>query len=125
MTARSKPKVSAPAPKVLSDAALEMIAARFRAYAEPMRLRLLNQLMQGEATVGQLVEATGSGQANVSKHLSILREAGLISTRKEGLSTICFISDPTVMELCDLMCRRLQQQLSENARAFGKLPKHP
>ncbi|MEY4485298.1 MAG: hypothetical protein RL693_2750 [Verrucomicrobiota bacterium] len=119
MPVKSRSKAPAPKPKVLSDAALEMIAARFRAYAEPMRLRLLNQLMQGEATVGQLVEATGSGQANVSKHLSILREAGLISTRKVGLSTICIISDPTVNELCEIMCRRLQQQLSDNAREFG------
>ena len=58
------PSSSAPA-KALSDAALAMIASRFRALAEPLRLRLLNKLMEGEFTVGQLVEVTGTGQANV------------------------------------------------------------
>ena len=87
-----------------------------------MRLRLLSTLMQGERTVGQLVESSGSGQANVSKHLSVLREAGMIATRKEGLSTFCYIADPVVQELCDLMCRRLRGVMKEKAKALAFNP---
>lgn len=102
--------------KELSPLALDLIAKRFRALSEPMRLRLLNVLMQGERTVGQLVEASSSSQANVSKHLSVLREAGMIAIRKEGLTTICFIADPIVNELCDMMCTRLREEMVSKAQ---------
>lgn len=109
---KSEPK------KELSPLALELIAARFRALSEPMRLRLLNLLMGGEKTVGQLVEAIGSSQANVSKHLSVLREAGMIAMRKEGLSSFCYIADPIVNELCEMMCSRLKEEMESKVQAF-------
>ncbi len=114
MSSKKKPEPK----KELSPLALELIAARFRALSEPMRLRLLNLLMGGEMTVGQLVEATGSSQANVSKHLSVLREAGMIAMRKEGLSSFCFIADPVVNELCEMMCSRLKEEMESKTRAF-------
>ncbi|MEQ1840907.1 MAG: metalloregulator ArsR/SmtB family transcription factor [Verrucomicrobiales bacterium] len=114
----SQKKSDAPA-KQLSDAALELIATRFRALSEPMRLRLLNLLMQGEHSVGQLVEATGSSQANVSKHLTLLREAGMVGTRKEGITSICFIADPIVNELCEMMCSRLREEMEDKAKSLG------
>lgn len=104
--------------KELSPLALELVAARFRALSEPMRLRLLNLLMGGEMTVGQLVEAAGSSQANVSKHLSVLREAGMIAIRKEGLSSVCSIADPVVNELCEIMCSRLREEMESKVQAF-------
>lgn len=107
----------------MSDTALELIATRFRALSEPMRLRLLNLLMAGERTVGQLVEASGSGQANVSKHLSVLKDAGMVGTRKDGLSTICHIADPMVKELCELMCQRLRIEMEAKAKAMAFDPK--
>lgn len=113
----SKKKSSAAKP-LLSEAALEMVALRFRALSEPMRLRLLNVLMRGEHTVGQLVEACEASQANVSKHLAVLRDAGMIGMRKEGLSTWCYIADPMVNELCEMMCRRLREEMEAKARAF-------
>jgi DNA-binding transcriptional ArsR family regulator len=84
-----------------------MIALRFKALSEPVRLRLLNTLMQADCTVGQLVEATETGQANVSKHLSILRDAGMVAMKREGLTTVCSIADPVVKQLCEIMCARL------------------
>jgi len=111
-------KLTTPA-KRLSDAALDLIATRFRALSEPMRLRLLNLLMQGEQTVGQLVEASGSGQANVSKHLALLRDAGMVGVRKEGLTSVCFIADPIVNELCDMMCRRLREEMEGKAKSLA------
>lgn len=107
------------APKVLSDEALILIAARFRALSEPVRLRLLNTLMEGEHSVGQLVEAAGTGQANVSKHLAVLREAGMVAMRREGLSTLCSIADPVVIQLCEIMCARLKAEHEERGRALG------
>ncbi|MES2474769.1 MAG: metalloregulator ArsR/SmtB family transcription factor [Verrucomicrobiota bacterium] len=115
----SKTKVTAPT-KVLSNVALELIAARFRALSEPMRLRLLHVLMQGEQTVGQLVEASGSGQANVSKHLAVLRDAGMVAMRKEGLTTVCAISDPIVHELCEMMCSRLKDEMEAKAAELSR-----
>lgn len=106
------------APKQLSAAALELIASRFRALSEPMRLRILNLLMQEECTVGDLVKLTGSSQANISKHLGLLREAGMVGTRKEGLSSHCFIADPIVHELCTMMCSRLREEMESKAKEF-------
>ena len=111
-------KKAAESKKELSPLALELIASRFRALSEPMRLRLLNLLMGGEQTVGQLVTATESSQANISKHLSVLRDAGMIAIRKEGLTSVCLIADPIVNELCDMMCSRLREEMESKAQAF-------
>lgn len=105
----------------LSALALELIAARFRALSEPLRLRLLNLLMQGETSVGQLVEAAASSQANVSKHLAVLRDTGMVAMRKEGTSTLCRIADPMVYQLCELMCARLRDEIDGQSRALPRV----
>lgn len=107
------------APKTLPPGALELVAARFRMLAEPMRLRLLNELRGGEQTVTALVEATGAGQANVSKHLGLLADAGMVGRRKDGLSVHYHITDESLFELCDLVCGRLQKELAAKAAQFG------
>lgn len=104
--------------KNLPPGALEMVAARFRMLAEPMRLRLLNELRGGERTVSELVEATGAGQANVSKHLGLLAGAGMVGRRKQGLNVNYFVADEFLFELCDLVCGRLQKELAEKAAHF-------
>ncbi len=109
----------APGHKKLPPVALELVAARFKMLAEPMRLRLLNELRGGERTVTQLVEATGAGQANVSKHLGLLADAGMVSRRKEGLTVNYFIADESLFELCDLVCGRLLKELAAKAAHFG------
>ena len=73
--------------KELTDEALELIAGRFRALAEPMRLKILNIIGEREMSVMDIVKATGGGQANVSKHLAILLNEGIVGRRKEGLNT--------------------------------------
>ena len=105
--------------KPLPPGALELVAARFRMLGEPMRLRLLNELRGGEKTVTALVEATGAGQANVSKHLSLLTDAGMVGRRKEAMNAYYFITDESLFELCDLVCGRLQKEFAEKARHFG------
>lgn len=87
---------------------LALIAWRFRALGEPARLRLLNTLRAGEQTVTALVDKTDFGQANVSKHLSILYSAGLVVRRREGPFVYYAIADDRVSTLCDIMCDQLQ-----------------
>jgi ArsR family transcriptional regulator len=98
--------------KELSDAALEMIAERFRLLAEPMRLKILHSLWDGELTVGEIVAATGALQANVSKHLGILQLAGLVRRRKDGLNVYYAIADDTVFALCEVVCDSLHDRLA-------------
>jgi len=99
--------------------ALDLVAARFRVLAEPMRLRLLNALHGGELSVNALVEATGAGQANVSKHLGVLAEAGMVARRREGLNVFYFIADRMIFQLCDLVCQRMREELAQRASALG------
>lgn len=87
---------------------LGLVAERFRALAEPARLELLNLLRSGEQSVGELVDATGMGQANVSKHLQLLHSLGFASRRKDGLFVYYTLADKSVFQLCDLMCKRLE-----------------
>lgn len=116
---RVRSKETAPKLKPLSPDALALVAARFRMLGEPMRLRLLNELRSGEKTVTELVETTGAGQANVSKHLGLLADSGMVGRRKDGLNVFYFIADPSLFELCDLVCTRLQKELAEKAAHFG------
>ena len=99
----------------LSAEVLELIAERFRVLSEPARLRILNALLEGERTVSELVSETRLHQANLSKHLGLLRNSGFVDRRKEGLFAYYSISDPSVSELCQIMCGSLEAQAEEHA----------
>src|SRR5437899_10184377 len=88
----------------MSPEALELVAARFRAMGEPLRLGLLQELERGERGVSELAESIGSTQPNVSKHLRVLQEAGLVKRRPHGTSAYYSIADQMVFELCELVC---------------------
>ena len=105
----------------LSDEALEMIASRFRLLSDPMRLRILHTLGDEEMNVTDLVNATGAGQANVSKHLGTLLNAGIVSRRKQGLNSIYRVSDETIFELCKVVCSRLKKQLETRQNALTRV----
>ena len=107
----------------MSDKSLRLVADRFKVLSDPLRLALLHRLKEGERTVTTLVQETGASQANVSKHLQILRRAGLVERRKEGLSAWYSILDPSIFEICDLVCGRLAEQYQEDLAAIGEL--HP
>jgi ArsR family transcriptional regulator len=102
----------------LTGQGLELIADRFRVLGEPMRLKLLIALETSEKNVTELVELTGATQGNVSKHLGILSETGMVSRRKEGLKVFYFISDPQIIELCDLMCSKVEKEFREKSSHF-------
>lgn len=89
---------------------LALVAERFKALAEPARLQILNALRGGEMTVGELVDATELGQANVSKHLQLLYSLGFVSRRKEGLFVHYALADKSVFQLCEIMCGRLEAE---------------
>jgi DNA-binding transcriptional ArsR family regulator len=96
-----------------SEPLVELIAQRFRVLGEPMRLRLLDRLRDGEATVGELQESLDASQQNVSKHLGVLLQAGMVSRNKRGTSAYYAISDEQVFALCELVCGGLRRQLFE------------
>ena len=104
----------------LSPEMLGLVAERFRALAEPARLQILQALRGGERAVGHLVEATGMGQANVSKHLQLLLTHGYVSRRKEGLFSFYTIADRSVFELCDIMCGKLAEQTTQRRRVLAR-----
>lgn len=107
------------APKpLLSDEAFEQISGFFKVLSEPLRLKILHALYDGELTVNQIMDATAGNQANVSKHLRVLLDAGLLSRRKEGTNAFYRIADPLVFSLCDSVCIRQQAYLEAQASLF-------
>jgi DNA-binding transcriptional ArsR family regulator len=102
-----------PVPHPLPEALVELIAGRFRVLAEPMRIRLLDRLRDGDATVQELQDATGASQQNVSKHLGVLLTAGMVSRTKEGTRSRYAIADEGVFALCEQVCGGLREQLAE------------
>jgi DNA-binding transcriptional ArsR family regulator len=94
----------------LTPELVDLIADRFKALAEPARLHILNALRSGEKTVTELMEETGLGQANASKHLQLLHALGFVSRRKNGLYVHYRLADDSVFHLCDIMCGRLAEE---------------
>ena len=105
----------------LSDDAVELVAARFRTLGEPIRIQLLQALQGSERNVTELVAAVGSTQPNVSKHLRILQDAGLVGRRQEGNSVYYSIADPTVFALCDAVCHSIGTRLTQHATVAEEL----
>ena len=99
----------------LTDSNADLIAARFRALAEPTRLRLLNNLRQGELSVGELADRVGAGQANVSKHLDVLFQQGFVERRKEGTTTWYRAADIS-FELCSLITGGIEEDLERRRK---------
>lgn len=98
---------------------LELIAARFKALSDPARLHILSAMRGGERTVTELVEETGLGQANVSKHLQLLLTLGFVERRKEGLFAYYSLADKDVFRICDLMCGRLEAEAAARRKVLS------
>ncbi len=99
-------------PHPLPNDLAELIARRFRVIGEPMRIRLLDRLRDDEATVNELAEALGASQQNVSKHLAVLAEVGIVGRRKEGNRVYYSVVDEGIFSLCEEVCGSLQRQLA-------------
>jgi DNA-binding transcriptional ArsR family regulator len=114
--------------KIIPDEFLDVMAEKFRLLGDASRLAILRTLMAGERSVGQVVEETGRGQANISKHLKLLCDAGLIARRKEGLQVFYRVDDPVVEKLCQLVCDMIVQEtrdeIERSRRMLKKMERH-
>lgn len=111
-------------PTPLSDPVVELLADRFRILAEPMRIKLLDRLRDGTATVHELQASVGGTQQNVSKHLGILLRAGLVTRAKHGTSAVYTIADESVFALCDQVCGGIRRQVADlDALLHGGTPR--
>jgi DNA-binding transcriptional ArsR family regulator len=106
-----------PLPHPVPDDLVELIARRFRVLGEPMRIKLLDRLREGEASVNELSEALGTSQQNVSKHLAVLADVGILGRRKAGTHVYYRIVDEGVFVLCEQVCGSVQEQV----RALNEL----
>jgi Predicted transcriptional regulators len=103
----------------MSHEALILIAERFRVLSEPIRLRLINLLRDGELTVTGLVNASGSSQPNVSKHLKVLADSGILRRDQRGNTVFYAIADETIFQLCEVVCDSLNQRLTAQAKIMA------
>lgn len=102
-----------------NDHILELLARKFRALGDPSRLRILRRLKAEPCHVNALVEELGLAQATVSKHLSVLRDAGLIVTERQGNRATCRVADPSLYSICEQLCEATVQQRTEELRRLG------
>ena len=94
----------------LGEAQLQAVSELFAVLSEPSRLRILQMLHDGPASVGQIVETLGIKQANASKQLGVLHQAGVVAREKSGNSAIYSIRMPLVFDLCGLVCNGLREE---------------
>ena len=95
--------------RALTGADLDRIALRFKLLGEPMRLKILQAVCQAPRTVNDIVAAVDATQANVSKHLSLLAAAGILTREKEGQCVYYGLKDPLTLKLCELVHNQLAE----------------
>lgn len=100
-------------PSPLPPLLVDQIAGRFRALADPTRVRILDLLRSGERSVGELVDEIGGTQQNVSKHLNNLHQEGILARRKQGNRAIYWIADESVLDLCEHVCGSVERRVAE------------
>ncbi|MBE9099156.1 winged helix-turn-helix transcriptional regulator [filamentous cyanobacterium LEGE 07170] len=105
----------------LSPVALSLMADFFKVLSEASRLQIVCAMKNGPRNVTQIIEATGLGQANVSKHLKILTQAGIASRQQQGPNVYYQIANPFVFELCDLVCDSLSVQFQQQTQQLEAL----
>jgi DNA-binding transcriptional ArsR family regulator len=107
----------------LSPEATALVAARFKVMGEPFRLRILQSLEEEEKSIGELAEELEASQPNVSKHVRMLQDAGLVARRQEGNTVYCSIADATVFKLCDVVCSSLRERVAQQAASLPAAPR--
>jgi DNA-binding transcriptional ArsR family regulator len=108
-----------PLPHPLPEPVVELVARRFQVLAEPMRIRILDRLRDGDASVQVLADALDTSQQNISKHLRVLHDAAIVSRRKAGTHAYYAIADESVLGLCEQVCGGLERQFSDLAELVG------
>lgn len=103
---------------IASDELLNRIADVLKAMADPTRLKILHSLHNGERCVSEILQNVGGSQANVSKHLSVLKRAGLVDCRREGLNVYYRIIDEGVFTICRNVCDSLELRVDREHQAI-------
>jgi DNA-binding transcriptional ArsR family regulator len=105
--------------KFLEPQALEGVSRIFKALCEPIRLRVLQELQESERNVSDLCAAIGTSQPNLSKHLKLLVDAGLLRRRQAGNSAYYSIADPMVHRLCETICKGIHKRLGRQIQIYA------
>jgi ArsR family transcriptional regulator len=105
---------------VLPDELLEIVAQRFAALADVNRLRILQRLRAGGATVSQLCEELGLSQPNMSAHLAVLRNAALVVATRQGKHVVYSLADETAPSLCEVVCSSLREHQKRFSALFDQ-----
>jgi ArsR family transcriptional regulator len=103
----------------LSNEILSLVANRFRVLSEPLRLEILQCLGNEAKSVNQIVEATGASQPNVSKHLRVMQEAGILARRQEKNNVYYSVSDNSIFAMCDAVCGSLKEQVANQSKVMA------
>lgn len=103
-----------PCPVALPDQAIDRVALYFRALSDPTRLRILNALRESERSVGELTDISRCSQANVSKHLRVLSDAGIVTRTARGTTTLISVADPAIYALCTVVCDSVARDLEKD-----------
>lgn len=103
-----------------SDELFSRIADRLKALSDPMRLKILHCLEDGERRVSDILDEVGGSQANVSKHLSRMRLAGIVATRRKGTSVFYRVVDPAAFAICRTVCDSLEQRAEDEQMALRR-----
>lgn len=107
-------------PEALPVELLEHVAQRFRVLGDATRLSIIRILLdEGELNVGDLVERIETSQANISKHLKTLHDAGIVSRRADGTAAYYSVTNPSLLPVCSIVCDRLRDQVADEARTFS------
>lgn len=104
---------------IMPKEAITLVAGRFKILSEPLRIEILQRLHGGRLSVTELAKAVETTQPNVSKHLKIMQDAGLVSRQQKGNTAFYGIADQSVFELCDVVCSSLKEKYAEKSAMFG------
>jgi ArsR family transcriptional regulator len=89
--------------------------------SNPIRMEIIYALKEGERGVGELVESTGLTKSNVSQHLSVLKKASMVKSRRDGQNIFYSIANEKLLEACRLMREVLMEELNEKQKLIDKL----
>jgi DNA-binding transcriptional ArsR family regulator len=95
------------------DRVFAVVARYFGVLSEPTRLKILHAICQSERSVSAIVDETSASQTNVSRHLSLMLHAGVVSRRREGNTVYYRVADPEFVEICRSVCVQIASRIDE------------
>lgn len=105
----------------LSNDIIELVANQFRVLSEPLRLQILQHLQDGERSVNQIVEATNASQPNVSKHLRVMQQAGILIRRQEKNSVYYAVADASIFTICETICGSIKKKIDDQVKIVSAI----